>query len=214
MLITVNVQVFIIMVLFILTKQIKIYSILMVFTLVHELAHMLMGIVLKLRPKELNVNPFGFSILFETYEKSEKKKFLVAISGPLANIVVALLIYFINPKNEWRELIIYSNVLIGLFKLIPIYPLDGGRILKSILRRKYGWKKTDKIVNTVSNIITIALTACCSILILIYHNIGLLLVLAYLWILNVKENKRYMLKMRVYRAIENANFQKPIDKKV
>ena len=51
---------------------------------------------------------------------------------------------------------------------------------------------------------TIILTACCSILILVYHNIGLLLVLAYLWILNVKENKRYMLKMRVHNAIESA----------
>ncbi len=204
MLITVNVQIFIIMVLFILTKQIKIYGILMLFTLVHELAHMFMGIILKLKPKELNVSPFGFSILFEIYEKNEIKKILIAICGPLVNILIALICYFTNIKNEWVELIIYSNILIGLFNLLPIYPLDGGRILKSILRTKYNWKKTDKMINRISNIMTIILTACCSILILVYHNIGLLLVLAYLWILNVKENKRYMLKMRVYNAIESA----------
>lgn len=208
MLITVNVQIFIIMVLFILTKQIKIYSVLMLFTLIHELTHMFMGIILKLKPKELRISPFGFSISFETYEKTEKKKILVAISGPLMNILIAIVCCFINMENEWKELLIYSNILIGMFNLLPIYPLDGGRIVKAILRGKYTWTRTDKIVNQLSNIMVIALTAISSVLVLIYHNVGLLLVLIYLWILMIKENKKYMLKMRVYRAIEYNKFTK------
>lgn len=203
MLITVNVQIFIITILFILTKQIKIYSVLMFFTLLHELAHMLMGMLLRLKPKELKINPFGISILFETYEKRASKKILIAMSGPLLNIFIAVSTCFLHIENELKEIIIYSNILLGAFNLIPIYPLDGGRIMKALLKSKYSWQKVDKIVNRTSNIITIALTACCSILILLYHNIGLLLVLAYLWVLNIKENKRYSLKMRVYKAIES-----------
>lgn len=202
--ITVNVQIFIIMLLFILTKQIKIYGILMLFTLVHELAHMFMGMILKLTPKKLNVTPFGFSISFENYEKSEKKRFLIAISGPAINVVIAILFSFINMENYWKEIIIYSNILIAVFNMLPIYPLDGGRILKCILRKNFTWEIADKIINRTSNILTIFITACSSILVLVYHNIALILVLIYLWILNIKENKRYMLKTRVYNAVKNA----------
>ena len=214
MLITVNVQIFIITILFILTKQIKIYSVLMFFTLLHELAHMCMGMALRLKPKELKINPFGISILFETYERKEIKKILIALSGPLLNLAIAIIFCFMNINTELKEIIVYSNILIGAFNLIPIYPVDGGRILKSILRRNFTFIETEKFLNIVSNTMVIILTALSSIVILIYHNIGILLVLIYLWILNIKENKRYVLKKRVYEAIESANSQKSLDKKV
>lgn len=204
MLITVNVQIFIIAILFILTKQIKIYSILMLFTLLHELAHMFMGILIKLKPKELKINPFGISILFETYEKSERKKVLVALSGPILNLVIAIIFCFVNINNEMKEIIIYSNILIGAFNLLPIYPLDGGRVLKSLLRKTHNFQETEKFINITSNTLVIILTAMSSILILIYHNIGIILVLIYLWVLNIRENKKYILKKRVYKTIENS----------
>ena len=204
MLITVNVQIFIIMVLFILTKQIKIYGILMLFTLVHELAHMFMGIILKLKPKELNVSPFGFSILFEIYEKNEIKKILIAICGPLVNILIALICYFTNIKNEWVELIIYSNILIGLFNLLPIYPLDGGRCIKSLIHIFRGNKSAIEYTNHISNICVILITMLSSIGIYYYKNIAILLILIYLWTLVIIENKKYNTKKRIYKIIENS----------
>ena len=113
-------------------------------------------------------------------------------------------------KSEIKEddIIIYSNILLGIFNLLPIYPLDGGRLLKAVLRNKYNFRETDKITNQITNIIVIGLTAVSSIIVLIYHNIGLLLLLLYIWILNIKENKKYILKTRVYNAI----YSKDIDK--
>lgn len=204
MLITVNIQIFIIVLLFVLTKQIKIYSVLMIFTLLHELAHMCAGILLKLKPKELKINPFGISISFETYEKKERKKILIALSGPLLNIIIAIIFCVVDIKSEIKEIIIYSNILLGVFNLIPIYPLDGGRILKSMVKKTYNHCDSERIVHITSNILVIIITAISSILVLIYHNIGILLVLIYLWTLNIRENKRYIMKMRVYRTIEEA----------
>ena len=98
--------------------------------------------------------------------------------------------------------IISVNIGLGVFNLIPIYPLDGGRILKAIIAINSKTGKEDDISNKISNILMILLTAISSILILIYKNIGLLLIIAYLWIIVIKENNRYVLKKRISKLIE------------
>ena len=44
----------------------------------------------------------------------------------------------------WGLMIIYANILLIIFNLMPIYPLDGGRILKGILYVLFGKKKAEK----------------------------------------------------------------------
>lgn len=98
--------------------------------------------------------------------------------------------------------IIYTNLIIALFNLMPIYPLDGGRLLKSVLRIRLNNKKTFEFVNKTSNITIIILTIITSILVLYIHNIVMLLVLGYLWYIVIKENKRYKTIKRMYEIIE------------
>lgn len=174
----------------------------MLFVLLHEITHMITGIMLKLKPRELKINPFGISVRFEAYDKSEINKILIAISGPALNIALAIIFNLLKKETEIQYLIVYANVILGVFNLLPIYPLDGGRIMKSILKIKYGWEKAEDRTNQMANIVIILLTVLSSILILIYKNIGILLAIGYLWFLNIKENKRYLLKKRIHRMIE------------
>lgn len=202
--IKINLQIFLFIIIFILTNQIEIYAWIMLFAFIHELGHMTAGILLKLKPKSLNFMPVGISITFETYgykKLIEVKKILIAIAGPLTNLVICIITAFLHIDEQIKELIIYSNILIAIFNLIPLYPLDGGRILKGIIRLKYKEIEADKIVNDISNMIMIALTAISSIAILYLKNIAILFVIMYLWLIIIRENKRYNMKKKIYDEI-------------
>jgi len=198
--IKINIQIFAIALVLILTKQIEVYAWLMLFALIHELAHMCAGLSLKLKPKALEVQAFGISIVFECFENSEKNKIIIASAGPFINILIAILFSFIHIKAS--SIIVNTNVLLAILNLVPIYPLDGGRILHAIICLKNGKKIADEVVYKTSNALVIVMTALSSILILVYKNIGLFLIIAYLWVIVLKENKRYLLKRRINNVLE------------
>lgn len=206
--IKINLQIFLFIIIFALTHQIDIYACIMIFSLIHELGHMIAGILLKLKPKALSFMPFGISLTFETYEYKrlvEIKKIFIALAGPLTNFIICIITSFLHTIPEIKQTIIYSNILIAIFNLMPLYPLDGGRILKGIIRLKCKEIEADKIVNNISNIIVILLTVISSIGILYFKNIAILFILMYLWIIVINENKKYGIKTRMYNIIQKTN---------
>ena len=122
----------------------------------------------------------------------------------MINILIAIFFTIFNIKilNIHTETIIYSNILIAIFNLLPIYPLDGGRILKSLLQIFNTNKKAIIIINKISNITIVVLTVLSSILVLYYKNIAIVFIIAYLWILVIIENRKFDLKMKAYKVIE------------
>jgi len=163
----------------------------------HELAHIITGVILGLKPKTLHITPFGFSTYFEEYKKNGKKiltrqKNIIILAGPIFNILLAIIAIFINLDyilNISREVFIYANILLAIFNLLPIYPLDGGRIIKNIISSRENIKPERKIYlpEQISYITLIILTALTSILILYIKNIALFFIIVYLWIMMIRE---------------------------
>jgi stage IV sporulation protein FB len=216
--ITIDLKIFLFALIFVITNQIEFYVILMVYAIIHELGHLLCGIILKLKAETFNITPFGLQISFsadlDLYNEKIKngnkiciKRMILAIAGPLTNfVIVAILITLskigINTENIFLgETAVYANILIGIFNLIPIYPLDGGRILKEIINIRSGMKKSYYYINKISNITMICLMFISSILLLYIHNIAILIILAYLGYLVIKQNRIYKIKQRILYSL-------------
>lgn len=209
-----HLKIFVFIAIFILTRQIKIYGILMLFALLHELGHMLAGICLGFKPYSLEIMPVGLSISFkskaENYNKKIRngtlltmKKMFIAMAGPLTNLLFVLIfsIFDISFFKEERELIIYANFLIAIFNLIPIYPLDGGRIIKEILHIFCGRKNSYIFTNKISYACIILLTAMSSIAIFYLRNASILVILLYLWYLVISEDRKFNNKIQLYNRL-------------
>ena len=209
-----NLNIFLFIVLFFLTGQLEIYALVMVFALIHELSHLLCGVLLGFKVDTLRIIPFGFSIEFEPIIKDYNKKIFksniisikkifVALAGPMVNLCIVILGIIMHVNEN----IIYSNMLLVLFNLLPIYPLDGGRIIKNIMKIFFGNKKANRDINLITNIVTIILTMFSSVLILVYKNLAILAILIVVWIMTIKENKRYNTYNKLYKTIDkNYNY--------
>lgn len=186
--IRIDLKIFIFLLIFYFTNQIKTYLMIMFFCIIHEIGHIIVGLILKIKLEKVEIMPFGLSASFGTNFDSlniKIKEIFVTLAGPLTSLALAILCK--TPEA------IYSNILILLFNLIPIYPLDGGRIIKAILHIKFGREQADNLINKISYITMIILTIISSIGVYYYKNLAIFMICIFLWIMVLqfcKENSK------------------------
>ena len=203
MIMKIDLKIFIFFALFYLTKQVKLYATIMILCIIHEIGHVLMGIILGLKVDKIEIMPLGLSVSFkinaDDYNKKirkgnilQLKKIAIALAGPLTNLIMLLIVLYtnINLKIVSNEILAYANILIMLFNLLPIYPLDGGQILKAILQILEGSIKSKIYIRKISKAVIILITMLASVGIMYLKNIGVFFIIIYLWIVVIKENRK------------------------
>src|SRR5216683_2640458 len=121
---------------------------LFVSVLLHELAHSVVARARGLSVKNITLFIFGGVSNIEQEPKSPGVEFQMAVVGPLTSLLIGgvcflLLLPLRGTKSPLEGILFYlavTNVLLGVFNLIPGFPLDGGRVLRSIV-----WKITGSL---------------------------------------------------------------------
>ena len=197
--IKVDVKIFFIIILYIFMQSTKIFALTFIFILLHELGHLVTGITIGLKIKKINIHISGLSVEFENYEKQRNaNKIVVDIAGPLINIITLVIAIIIK-----QEEIAYINLLLAIVNLLPIYPLDGGRILRTLLRTRFTYKETINYIESISQYTLIILTAIASCYLLIGKNIGIFIAILYLWAIIFKEKRKNKIIRKAIRSVEN-----------
>jgi stage IV sporulation protein FB len=192
---------------FFIIKTWKIYLLFLIYALIHELAHLIVGEIVGFTIQKINIMPLGayisFKIGIENYNKKflkgtycSIKKIVVAMAGPVINII------FVFIYIRKYTILSYINLIIAVFNLLPIYPLDGGRILKHLLIILYGRRKGLKYINLISNIVASIVVILGILLIINQLNYTIITTILYLSIIRYRENKIYKMKERIYELLE------------
>jgi len=111
---------------------------LFIIVLIHEMGHVAMARELGWTVTEVQLLPFGgVATMEDAYATDPLDEIVVALAGPFLNVVMMAVSYLFWYTGiwteEWAYFFLISNLTIALFNLLPIWPLDGGRIVQAIL---------------------------------------------------------------------------------
>ena len=113
----------------------------------HECAHAFAAAKFGYRLHKIILMPFGAVIDGDMHGIGFKEEIFVALCGPLCNLVTAAffvaLWWFMPTMYAFTDTAFYSSLAIGIVNLLPAYPLDGGRILRCALVRRFLSKQPD-----------------------------------------------------------------------
>jgi Zn-dependent protease len=109
----------------------------------HEFCHSLVARQFGIPMKGITLFVFGGVAEMSKEPENAKSEFFMAIVGPISSVILAavfFLIYNAGKTTNWpgpvKDVLVYLcwlNVILAVFNMIPAFPLDGGRVLRSIL---------------------------------------------------------------------------------
>lgn len=144
----------------------------------HEFGHALVAKVFDIPVKDITLYPIGGVAQLTRRPKTPLQEFLIAIAGPAVNVVLAIGLYAVGslfyepsdlletmraPRSEMPTLmtmvamLISSNAVLAAFNLIPALPMDGGRVLRSLLSFVMSAETATKVSAVIARVLAVGL---------------------------------------------------------
>jgi len=129
----------------------------------HELGHAVAARRYGIRTPRITLLPIGGLAELERMPERPSEEIVVAIAGPLVNVVIALVLIFLlgaqvgsdtmaaldDPGAGLLARIAAVNVVLVVFNLIPAFPMDGGRVLRALLAIRMNRAKATRVAATI-----------------------------------------------------------------
>ncbi len=129
--------------------------------LIHELAHSVTALRNRISVSRIVLLPFGGASVMDTSKADPRTEFNIAIVGPLMSFFlggVFGIITLVLPAGfveQLVQLLFVLNMLLGVFNIIPAFPMDGGRIFRSYLERKRSLYDATAITARVTKVVLV-----------------------------------------------------------
>ena len=131
------------------------------FVTLHELCHSLVARHYGIEVSQITLLPIGGIASMSSMPKKPSQEFFISVAGPLFNLAVIVIFYlplksFLGPEvlfyrpfstATWPLTLAYLywiNLMLAIFNLIPAFPMDGGRVLRSLLAGRIGYARATK----------------------------------------------------------------------
>jgi len=130
------------------------YLLILASMLIHEGAHITVAVFGKRKLVCVKILAIGLSAEIKEVYDGCINPILIYISGPFINILLALICFITNTYyfvfSDNMRFFIYANVALAIFNMLPVLPLDGGKIIRDILVTKIGLFKGYKYARVLS----------------------------------------------------------------
>ncbi|MBS0663309.1 MAG: site-2 protease family protein [Verrucomicrobia bacterium] len=114
----------------------------------HELGHSLTAMRFGVGVRRILLMPIGGMAEFDRIPRQPVRELLITLAGPAVNFVIAAALWPLvgfgtgeYPANltGFGQLLLHANLIMGSFNLLPVFPMDGGRILRALLAIRWSY---------------------------------------------------------------------------